>query len=76
MSTERKMPLRDKVDKSQDFSPTTIDELISEAGYIDGACEQQQVPIQVWSSSTQQWGILSSYYADGVLYLDIEEIKS
>ncbi len=58
----------------EDFEPTTLDELISESGYIDGACEQDSVTIRIFSSESQEWGILSVYQVGDDLYFDIEKL--
>lgn len=61
--------------KIEDFDPTYIDTILDEASYIQDAVEQPRVPIELWGSPTQQFGILSVYFSDGKLFLDIEEVN-
>ncbi len=53
--------------------PTTIGELMSEAD-PDSIGEEELVPIRIYSSDTQEWGILSVYMSDGELILDVEKL--
>jgi len=51
----------------EDFTPTTIAELLHESG-------DPKTKIRVFSSDTQEWGILSVYSDDGVYILDVEKL--
>jgi len=53
--------------KREDFEPTTIAELLHESG-------DPKTRIRIFSSASQEYGILSVYSDDGVCILDVEKL--
>ena len=63
--------MTEKLGHYDDWEPTTIGELKKEVG--DG---WKKTKIKIFSSSAQEWGILSLYEHQGDLYLDIEKLDA
>lgn len=57
----------------KDFEPTTIAELARCAERY--GCDPK-TEIRIFSSSSEEWCVLSVYMKDGDIYLDIEQVDA